>query len=323
LPEADIRDSVAVAFGSPRTLHNEADYYSLLRNSETLETDKISIRLQLHQNGEVLVIEEEHGISVDIHETFEKLRIFVPRNKINREACFHSKLPQRLFEWMMTEPTSQIRKSTSIEGVKIVQSILTAYPYGVSAILDENGIAQVLTLDEDEDDSLDGGSGDPAKCQDEASDSGYSEGQIVRCPMPSTVHNLAPPHGNENEVFSPITAIARESSLRPTQRPAAEHLTTLPPVRSSGLSSALGIDGQYLELLDRTIRAARRAHLPSQGVFDMTGVRATLETLTEAVDDEAVFNEPFRLPSTSQLERHRRIGAAGELFVSFVVLEGS
>jgi len=98
LPEADNRDSVAVAFGSPRTLHNEADYYSLLRNSETLETDKISIRLQLHQNGEILVIEEEHGISVDIHETFEKLRIFVPRNKIDREACFHSKLPQHLFD---------------------------------------------------------------------------------------------------------------------------------------------------------------------------------------------------------------------------------
>lgn len=328
MPQANNRDRAAIAFGSPRALHNEVDFYNLLRNSETLETDKISIRLQLHQNGELLVAEDEHAISLDIHETSEKLGIFVPRSKRDREACFHSKLPQRFFEWMMTEPKSQIRESTSIEGVKIVQSILTAYPYGLFAILEENGIAEILTPNKDEDDGSDEddssneGVCEPENPEDEASDSGYSEGQNTNDPSSSITHNLTPPQRNESEEFLEVIATGTEASLRPTWRPTVNSVirtTSHPPLGSSRHSSTTDVDDQYLNLLDQTIRVARRAHLPSQGAFDMAGVRAALDTLPVVVDDEAVFEEPFRLRSTSQLERHRKIGAAGELFVSIAL----
>ena len=366
-PQANNRDRIAIAFGSPRALYDEVDFYNLLRNSETLETDKISTRLQLHQNGELLVVEEEHAMSLDIHETSEKLRVFVPRSKRDREACFHSKLPQRFFEWMMTEPKSQIRESTSIEGVKIVQSILTAYPYGLSAILEENGIADILTPNKDEDygsdedDSSNEGVREPANLEDEASDSGNNEGQNTsEHPSPIT-HKLTPPRGNEREETPEVIVTGTEASSRSTWIPTwpprgnereetpevivtgreASSRSTLPTWGPTwrptlygcthrvsvstrflhGHSSTTDVDDQYQNLLDQTIRVARRTHLPSQGAFDMAGVRAALDTLSVVVDDDAVFDEPFHLRSTSQLERHRKIGAAGELFVS-IVLKG-
>ncbi|KAK3370805.1 hypothetical protein B0T24DRAFT_554720 [Lasiosphaeria ovina] len=73
-------------------------------------------------------------------------------------------------------------------------------------------------------------------------------------------------------------------------------------------------DSDYLALLHQVVAAARRTIFPSRGAFDMSGLHLAL---LDAAGDEAGGGTADRnwLRSTSQLERDKRIGAAGELFV--------
>jgi hypothetical protein len=70
----------------------------------------------------------------------------------------------------------------------------------------------------------------------------------------------------------------------------------------------------YLSLLRNVVVAARRATFPSRGTFDMSALDATLP---ESPRQGTAAAESYRLRYSSQLERGRLIGAAGELFVSY------
>jgi hypothetical protein len=74
---------------------------------------------------------------------------------------------------------------------------------------------------------------------------------------------------------------------------------------------------QYRALLNRVLLAARRATFPSSGPFNMS-------ELNEALSGEEIFHRfdgfdgiDIRnvLRSDSQLERDKKIGAAGELYI--------
>jgi hypothetical protein len=73
-------------------------------------------------------------------------------------------------------------------------------------------------------------------------------------------------------------------------------------------------DIHYRALLNRVLTAARTATLPTRGAYDMTGL---LDALTRS--EIASFDglDPMnRFRSSSQIERDKKIGAAGELYVS-------
>lgn len=73
----------------------------------------------------------------------------------------------------------------------------------------------------------------------------------------------------------------------------------------------------YGVLLRKVVDAARRALFPSRGAYDMSAVQAAL--LSEASEAES-SDRPYTLRSASQLERDKRVGAAGELFVSILTI---
>lgn len=74
-------------------------------------------------------------------------------------------------------------------------------------------------------------------------------------------------------------------------------------------------DNHYLDLLDRTINTSRQATIPTRGLFNMSNLQAALP---DDGEHSRQANMPYFLRSSDRLERDKRIGAAGELFVSII-----
>jgi hypothetical protein len=108
--------------------------------------------------------------------------------------------------------------------------------------------------------------------------------------------------------------------------PPAEHVIVGPAHRANrpvGLSPQpeLAHHGQlsaedihYRALLNRVLTAARAATLPTRGAYDMTSLLDALSGGEIASFDGVEAMNRFR--SSSQIERDKKIGAAGELYVS-------
>jgi hypothetical protein len=301
-----------VAYSSPRTKSNLEAFYALLRSSKTLETDKITSELHLHQDGRDLRVKKAMA-SLHIHEDSTSLKIYVPKNEKSQEFCFNSKFPQLFCEWMMTEPTTQIREPVPTEVVNIVQSVLSVKPIALPDVLDYYGISLVATpgeeVDELEEDDRGVASAGPQSS--EQSDNELSQANIPGNQMndstssedlgtdtpPSSVHSLTANTASENEEVSYITASSRFAASQP---------------RHQQMNASLPSSDDYTGLLCKVVNAARRTTLPSRGAFDMSAIHAALLSVSSEVD---VVWEPYRVRSTSQLERDKRVGAAGELFV--------
>lgn len=83
-------------------------------------------------------------------------------------------------------------------------------------------------------------------------------------------------------------------------------------------SAGASDDTQYGVLLERVVAAAQSATFPSQGSFDMSDLRNNLpgqlrDGILESFDGLDIVT---RFRSANQLERDKKVGAAGELFVS-------
>lgn len=307
--------SIAKTYNSPRTRGDLQSTYSLLRNSETLETGRISTQLHLHQDGEDLVVEKEQGIAVHIHEGPEGLRVYIPRARRDRGACFQTKLPQRLCEWLMTDPTTQIVEKVSNEATCAVLSVLNAPPYSLSGILDQCGINIIdLAPEEGEYDEDDISDDD----QSNEADPGVADQPIQRGYHPSGSsqagelddtrsdssdsddHRLTPPSAAEDTRTVSYAAM-RHSYSR----------SYFPRTRPVQIDA--GVDMGYLTMLSRAVTSARSAQFPSHGPFDMFALQAVI-----ANDADAEYNSDgsLRLRFDSRIERDRKVGAAGELYVS-------
>lgn len=130
----------------------------------------------------------------------------------------------------------------------------------------------------------------------------------------SNLSSHSPPVGQEQEDISshrrrPITYLGHNSSDSTfTSSNSSEHLA------SAGVSD----NTQYGVLLEKVVAAAQCATFPSQGSFDMSDLRNNLpgqlrDDTFESFDGLDIVT---RFQSANQLERNKKVGAAGELFVS-------
>lgn len=115
--------------------------------------------------------------------------------------------------------------------------------------------------------------------------------------IPSHRHRPIVDSGHSSSPDSPLTSVESRENLA-----------------SSGPSD----DTQYGVLLERVVAAAQSATFPSQGSFDMSDLRNNLpgqlwEDTFESFDGLDIST---RFRSANQLERDKKVGAAGELFVS-------
>ncbi|KAB5566357.1 hypothetical protein GE09DRAFT_1106410 [Coniochaeta sp. 2T2.1] len=302
---------IAKTYNSPRTWGDLQSAYSLLRNAETLETGHISTQLHLHQDGEDLVVEKEQGIAVHIYEGPEGLRIYIPRAKRDRGACFQTKLPQRLCEWLMTDPTTQIVEKVSNEATCAVLSVLNAPLYSLSGILDQCGINIIdLAPEEGEYDEADISDDD----QSDESDPRVAEQPIQRGCHPSQAGELDNTQSeSSNSDDDRFTLPSTAEDTRTVSYEAMRHRSNRSHFPQTGpVQIDAGVDMGYLTMLSRAVTSARNAQFPSHGPFNMSVLQAAI---ANDADGEYDSDGPLRLRSTSRTERDRKVGAAGELYV--------
>ncbi|CAG8933967.1 unnamed protein product [Penicillium salamii] len=288
---------VASTFQSPRYHADRLDLYRLLRTAKIEVADNIVTILRIAQGGKTVDVEETVA-KLHFSEQASFLSIYLPRDRNAQELCYCDLLPKKLVDWLMRDPVTQILEPIEADMVKVMFMICHIHPSAADLILDREGVAEIDITNEDV--SVDD------EIHSEASDSsGISSngnlGQFTRADTSVPIENV--------QYQTELTARQTSTTLNP---PNSDHDR---PVPMSLLNSHLQ-DVQYQHLLDRVVQFARRALFPSNGAFNMSQLSRRLPG-TEGNGQYEGFDGPdvrnaFR--SDSQLERDKKVGAAGELY---------
>jgi hypothetical protein len=247
----------------------------------------------MKQNGHFYSGDETDGI-FHMSDTEEGLKFYVPRNRKKQDTCFTTSLPKGLVGWLMQKPDPLERSEALHEAEATLSIILSCGRSALDEVLDIRGVIHIDVENQDpENEAEDNEEEDEASVFDAASES-QSASAIVLTPAISTTTD------------NPSTVV--ESMSRQTNYASS---------RSWG-SPSRAVDDQYINLLDRVIRLGRNSGFPSQGAFDMSGLQEALSNVApaDAYDNYDGHDITFRFRSASQLDRDKKVGAAGELYVS-------
>lgn len=239
-----------------------------------------------------------------IGETDDGVTIYVPRNKRKQEFCFVSPLPTNLAAWLMRKPLTLIEEHVDGEMVTVLSTLLSASPAVVDLILDDKGIAQVPIANEDprhEEEHEDEYDGNP----DDSVEHDLVNALLATSLTPMSDHELSATDGGVCEV---VSRQAGATSRRP-----GGYAPVFPVTHED---HTIREDDHYRELLERVVRAASRARFPSKYM----SARGALGGGGSTAMGYNGFESELRYRSSSQFERNFRVGAAGELYVSWTTV---
>ncbi|KAF2459569.1 hypothetical protein BDY21DRAFT_317672 [Lineolata rhizophorae] len=283
----------AVHYSSPKVTHRSRSLYDLFVAAEVYESDGISKTMTLFQYDKFIKIGGKKS-NFHLDDNGDQLRLYVPKNRTDRDLCFLRQLPKRLVAFLsITEPKAE----------SIIQSILncSGLPI-VDEILNDEGIVEVEGIDR------------PAESDIESEQLSENEAALTsphRSRLSSAISETAHSEvsGDEDEVQTTST------SLRSTRIGHAARQRSYVPFASPTPASSPEIELQepdqqgerYRALLNHVIVAASRATFP------------ICRTATIAIGDGARFGTAFlalvnNFTVRSQI-RDIKVGAAGELFV--------
>jgi hypothetical protein len=254
---------------------------------------------------------------------------------------------------MMTTQDTQICEKIEAEAVLAVTQILNAKPASVNLILEEAGIIDV-TIPEaigDQGGNVQGGDeqsdSDIAIEEEEEREEDREEVEVImedllRLGTSSTLGShidtpsTPPSRPSESRISTPrsttrpLVAHGRSRSRQslydqtaPFPEEIGSQASNVPPTEQNLSLPALSLEvddmdlsenSQYVALLDNMINMARAMTIPSQGSFNMTELIRALPSTDISTTNHSSSGNPFR--SSTQRERDKKIGAAGELFVS-------
>ncbi|KAH6986493.1 hypothetical protein BKA56DRAFT_670643 [Ilyonectria sp. MPI-CAGE-AT-0026] len=342
---------VAATFDSPRFKYGPGELYEQLRTMTVMEINGISSVLEIPgQKVQVKVA----TASEHIEDASGRLTVYVPKDRRAQELCFGSVLPRKLAAWLMRHPTSHIDGTVEVNAVNALTSIFACDQSVLDDILDDQGIIQVSFENKDGGGDDGGDDHDNREEEEEQeqqqsdnpfeTDDTSSEQQMT--PTHSLVNGSSSPYVGSSDTEpergltqTVVETISRQSHMSQQSRPGGGHDSVRPvPVHHSSrspsassyqapqyLSPALTIqpegrsseDAQYLAILNRVVNTARNAAFPSRGAFDMSDLLDALSGTGNAATYESFdgLDVMSRFRSTNQLERDKKVGAAGELYV--------
>ncbi|KAG7135922.1 hypothetical protein HYQ45_006378 [Verticillium longisporum] len=314
---------IAARFNSPRYKAGPSELYQLLRSAVTIETTGISSVLRISQDGRSTELETAIG-DLHIDDSSSHLSFFVPRHKKAREICYLSALPTNLASWLMRDPVTQIPDTVEEFAVRALVTILGADPASVDSLLERLSIInisspneEVNVAEDEEDEASVAGIGDDAESSVQlmTPDTSASE----RGPVMATETRLAPLSGTRPELSSNDAEVTHTASRQShmAYHSVVRPRSTLPAYHATNLQGSTSEDALYLRLLTKVVDAARQVMFPSLGTFGMSNLRDALpeRPMNAWQGDFDGPNVESRFRSTSQLERDRKIDAAGELYV--------
>jgi hypothetical protein len=285
----------------------------------TLESGVISSSLSFEQDGVIHKIEVGQS---ELHiEDSTPLTVYVPNNTEAQECCFKCDLPHRLASWMMTDPTTGTQGKIEDGTINVINSILNCLISTTGRILEKEGIPKVPGVPETPIPIME--VEEPAENTTMAIAPG-SGGQGERLPR-------TPARSPENERFSSPEPIFSPPA---TPWPPAHMESALDqptPLTDPGVYDSEDSPGtpndddsirppqfhipaqqslsQYRRLLEGVVALARRTTLPDN-----------VEDISTVFQGLSVGDDPFEglyyAYASNDWEHRKRVGAAGELFVS-------
>lgn len=296
---------VAATFDSPRLQGNASQLYRLFKASQTLETNSITSRLIVTEFDPPIFVEKESAnLYIPDHAT--ELKIYLTDDEIEQESCFNAKLPRRLAQWIMSEPDRPSLDPASPRIVAAVQSVLSVSRRALSKVLDEHGIVQIDVPDEPETTTLPLRISEPETVTmvttEIASQSLRSRSEPVPIPNRQVFSDRSPQ-------LSETTTIGPIHSPQPVSD-RASYINSDPSFEELGPSNIT-----YMQLLLHVVEGAAQVAFPTcpriadNGFFELDGAQQS-----------NYQGDRFSLRQYHKLERDKRVGAAGELFVSNLML---
>lgn len=208
----------------------------------------------------------------------------------------------------MRDPITHIQEPYNSGAPSIMKSILTAEKGALNEILELEGIIEVDIPELDEEDINDGGA--TVTPQANRASSSSSEENVMTpgtTPLSRTDELIFPEYSAglwryRDESIS--RAVGGEFAHSPSRRTRYGSPHAFPPLPVPAVNVA---NQEYTKLLDHVIQAARSTDFPSHRDFSTSG---------NTYRGPSSLNESLMFYAPSQLERDRKIGAVGELFVS-------
>lgn len=220
----------------------------------------------------------------------------------------------------MTDPLTGISEAFNDKAVNAMQSVIHARPKYISETLTRSGIISIETPDDSMD--VQENAAMPPEPDEEPmtggsmGDSDWERDTLIQS---NTQHSPQPINTSDageiddNRFISARAAQHSSSSIvnpityTPRQGAASVRISSSPEIEDPAV-----VDYEYLRILRSAVTFARRAVFPSRGTFDMTALSDSLP-IEQDTDDRGEY---FGLRSSEKIERDKKIGAAGELFVS-------
>ncbi|RFU29542.1 hypothetical protein B7463_g6794, partial [Scytalidium lignicola] len=278
---------IAASFNSPRFEADPEGLYETLRSVKVVKTEGISSVLLLSQDGQQHEIEIEKS-TLHIREKDNRLTIYIPCDEADQEFCFENKLPEAVADWLMRDPITQISNQSEKIALNTITKVLHCRPSIVSRVLEHDGIVGIDI---------------PKVYEQSANTSNQDEPE-------SETETLV---DMDNSSIS-ITRTARVGSR--TRRVARASSSFSPRIElSPPVVEDLLADDSFRNLLDNVIRNASRATFPAGGAFDMSDLLDALPDRQVTIESYDGLDASGSITSSSQAERRRKIGAAGELFI--------
>jgi hypothetical protein len=290
----------------------------ILQNIQVYETDDISSELRLNPPGWPSVSYTLGRSDLHIHESESCVEIFVPRDKKRRELCYTSKLPSKLFEWLITHPDTGVSNGCDNErGQRLVGIILSSSKSIIPEILEGEGIVHAGVDMDSEDDDEESSDNETLASETLVAGSGGSPGSTAGLDLSDGRER-----GNHDDVVTRHSLRASSSLHRSDDNHGPRVMDVIEYHRvgqwAAGYPANFDTDTDiYRRLLERVVSAARRTGFPNL----TTGPPEDTEAPHTAIDAVAESSSRYsgtavHFRSATQLERDKMVGAAGELYVS-------
>ncbi|KAI1480176.1 hypothetical protein F4774DRAFT_379917 [Daldinia eschscholtzii] len=325
-PTEDIRRKayglfrIAAHFQSPRIVGDGQELYDLLRNSCTWETQNISTTLVLSIGSETASQVIDRGL-VHIDDT-DGLEIYVPHDEDLRDQAYLSILPNRLAKWIMTDPITKLKNEVDSSMALLIHGVLIAKHRKVDYYLTENGIVEVTIPEQDNQEDVIPRQSTPtlASSPTAVGPSTPSTPRTLRSP---SVELMTPPFENHfirESIETPATeytprSARGEGSARYHPSSVQESPSPNPLITPTAEQRTRATE-EYRGLLSQVVSIARSSRVLSEAL----DLHELLDAISSNNVNNRVFNE-YNLFNAlfgggmPQIERDKRVGAAGELFV--------
>jgi hypothetical protein len=287
--------SCAVSNRSPLAIGNPLPLYNRLSATTVFKSDGISTQYTMQfQNGERIGPITGASGHLHIQEHEPAWQIFVPRSRHSREVSYRSALPDALTKVFKITQTAR----------ENIGHVLNSSTLVIDDILEHAGIAQVPGIEPPP--RRGNQSTDGEESEDDGNDP--SESEIIVVP-----DQLSPEASEEDETtmrdsswaepsLSSVLAENRASTSIP------QDIIPHSPTSAYPGRGDLHRRNAYLELLNNVIRIADQTILPHNGALPNPGNGRLLQNFNH----EAAFG----VRSQGEISHDKKIGAAGELFVS-------